>query len=295
MDWSEVLRVGHRVLNYELFEISGTPVTLMSIIVFAVIVAISWLISRALCRTIERAFAARGVDDPGTTAITLRLTDYLVMGVGVAWGLNNIGVNLGALFAAGAVFAVGIGFAMQNIVQNFVSGLILILERAIKPGDVLEVEGRVVRVVRMGIRTTVARTRDEEELIIPNSTLVQSTVKNYTLQDSLYRIRASVGVEYGSDMGQVREVLAQAAGGVEWRAALRDPLVFLKEFGNSAVLWEVSVWVEDPWGAQRSQSDLNDAIWWALRDSGITIAFPQVDVHFDPPVEESLQRLPRAS
>ena len=168
------------------------------------------------------------------------------------------------------------------------------MERAIKPGDVLEVEGQVVRVVKMGIRSTVARTRDEEELIIPNSTLVQSTVKNYTLQDSHYRIRGRVGVAYGSDMQEVRETLSRIAEEVDWRLEVREPLVFLKEFGDSSVVWEVSVWVSDPWGAQRSLSELNRAVWNGLQNDGITIAFPQLDVHFDPTVEESIQSLPKA-
>jgi potassium-dependent mechanosensitive channel len=113
------------------------------------------------------------------------------------------------LFAAGAVFAVGLGFAMQNIVQNFVSGVILMVERTIKPDDVLEVEGDIVRVQKMRIRATMVRTRNEEELIIPNSTLVQGAVKNYTLTDSRFLLGTVVGVTYGSDMQLVREVLTR--------------------------------------------------------------------------------------
>ena len=233
--------------------------------------------------------------DRGTIGVTQRLIHYVVMAFGLGLALDNLGVDLGALFAAGAVLAVGIGFAMQNIAQNFVSGVILLVERSIKPGDVLEVEGRVVQVEKMGIRSTVARTRDEEEIIIPNSTLVQNSVKNYTLRDSLYRLRASVGVEYGSDMRLVMQVLQGAAEGLDWRFANKDPVVHLVEFGDSSVNFEVSVWITDPWVAPGRRSLLHQAIWWALKDAGVVIAFPQLDVHFDPPVEESIQRMPRAS
>jgi len=99
------------------------------------------------------------------------------------------------------LFPVGLGFAMQNIAQNFVSGLILLVERAIKPGDIVEVEGRVVRVLKMGIRTTIARTRDDEEIIIPNASLVQSSVKNYTLEDSYFRISRTPTSGSGSELG----------------------------------------------------------------------------------------------
>ena len=294
MNLDEILRTADRILNTRLFEISGEPVNLVTIITFFIIVVLAWIASRLVRRWVEGAFQKRGVDR-GTTAVTTRLVHYTVMAVGLAMALQNVGVDLGALFAAGAILGIALGFAMQNIAQNFVSGLILLVERAIKPGDVLEVEGRVVMVEKMGIRTSVARTRDEEELIVPNSLLVQSTVKNYTLRDSLYRLRATVGVEYGSDMKQVMEVLREVASGLEWRFRGRDPMIFLTEFGNSSVNFEASVWMDDPWLSRRRHSEFMQEIWWALQEGGITIAFPQLDVHFDGVVEESLERLPRAS
>lgn len=287
LDWT-FLRAA---INSQLLTISGSVVTPATIGVFALIVALTWGLSRLARRTTARSLRARQVD-PGTVAITQRLLHYGVMAVGLAVALDNLGVNLAALFAAGAVFAVGIGFAMQNIAQNFVSGLILLVERSIKPGDVVEADGRVVTVSHMGIRATVARTRDEEEIIIPNSTLVQNAVKNYTYQDSVYRLRTTVGVTYGSDMKEVLEVLGSAAADVDWRIPSRDPVVLLREFSDSAVTFEVSVWMNDPWTAPRAHSALNQKVWWALKDAEITIAFPQLDVHFD---ESAIERLPRAS
>ena len=161
--------------------------------------------------------------------------------------------------------------------------------------DVLRVEGLLVRVVKMGIRATVVRSLDEEELIVPNSSIVQSTVTNYTLRDSLYRLRCPVGVVYASDMGLVKRTLEEVARDVPWRQTGKEPIVLLTEFGDSSVNFEVSVWMEDPWSVRRARSDVNERIWWALKDSGVTIAFPQLDVHFDPPVVDSLKGLARAS
>jgi small-conductance mechanosensitive channel len=175
---------------------------------------------------------------------------------------------------------VGVGFALQNILQNFVSGVILLAERTIKETDILEVNGRTIRVERIGTRATVARTRNDEQMIIPNSELVQSVVTNYTLRDSFHRVMTEVGVTYSSDMRQVRRVLEQSAASVEGRTLERDPVILLLEFGDSSVVWGVSVWSDDPWMAPRMRSDLNEAIWFGLRDAGITIAFPQLDVHF---------------
>ncbi len=295
IDPEGILSTLDRILNTRLFHLSGQEVNLVTLITFGVIVVATWMISRLVRRGVEQGFRSRGVKDPGTIGVTSRLLHYTIMAIGLAVALNTLGVNLAALFAAGAVLGIAIGFAMQNIVQNFVSGLILLVERTIKPGDVLEVEGRVVTVEKMGIRTSIARTRDEEELIVPNATLVQSTVKNYTLRDSLFRVRAPVGVKYDSDMRRVLEVLSGAAERVAERFEGREPLVLLREFGDSSVVWETSVWIQDPWRSQRVNSALNQAIWWALKDAGIVIAFPQMDVHLDPPVEEGVAGLSRVS
>ncbi|TVP77920.1 MAG: hypothetical protein EA352_02870 [Gemmatimonadales bacterium] len=287
----EIAALLHTVLNFELFTIGGdTPITPFTIVVVGLLVVLTWWASNVLQRALERTFRARGVEDLGTMAVTKRLLHYLVMAIGLSIAITQIGINLNALFAAGAIFAVGIGFAMQNIAQNFVGGLILLVERAIKPGDIVEVEGRVVRVLKMGIRTTIARTRDEEEIIIPNATLVQSTVTNYTLDDTEFRIRANVGVSYESDMKQVRATLMRAALIVEGRMEDREPVVLLTDFGDSTVDWQVSVWCNDAWRGPRLASALRESIWWALREDGIEIAFPQVDVHFDAPVEEAARR-----
>jgi small-conductance mechanosensitive channel len=247
-----------------------------------VIVLVSLWASKVVQRVVSGVLIRGGVTREDTLATTRRLLHYAVVIAGLAVALQTVGISLGTVFAAGAVAAVAIGFALQNILQNFVSGVILLAERSITETDVLEVEGTIVRIDKMGARAAVARTREEEELIIPNSILVQSTVRNLTLSDAIYRIRSRVGVAYSSDMREVERVLMDAALSLQGRAADREPAVLLMEFGDSSVVWEVSVWAEDPWSASVTRSDLNKAIWWALADAGITIAFPQVDVHFDP-------------
>lgn len=245
---------------------------------FLLVLATLWL-SRLAQGGLRRAFAIRGVTDAGTVGVATRLVRYAVVILGLGVGLQTLGVDLGALVAAGAFFAVALGFAMQNVAQNFVAGLILLTERTIKPGDVLEVEGRVVRVSGMGLRATVARTRDEEDIIIPNTTLVQNSVINYTLRDPTYRIHTKVGVSYDSDVPEVMQVLLQAAESVPERLPSHDPRVMFLEFGDSALQFDVSIWSQDPWGARGLRSSLNVQIWAALRDARIQVPFPQRDVH----------------
>lgn len=295
MDIRQRLEQFGQSLDIELFDIAGTTITLATLVVFLLILVITWILSLVLQRGIVRGFRMRGVTHDGTLGVTRRLTHYLVVLVGIGVGLQTVGINLSALFAAGAVFAIGVGFALQNLTQNFVSGVILLLERSIKPGDVLQVEGRMVKVVTMGIRSTLARTLDDEELIVPNGTLVQSAVTNYTARDDLYRIRCPVGVVYGTDMQLVEGVLERMAGELDWRFKGKDPVVLLTDFADSAVVWEVSVWIVEPWAHRRRRSDLNKAIWTTLKDAEIVIAFPQVDVHFDPPVNAALASMRNAS
>jgi small-conductance mechanosensitive channel len=178
---------------------------------------------------------------------------------------------------------------MQNIAQNFVSGVILLVERTIKPGDIIKIEGRMVKVTSMGLRATVTRTLDAEDLIIPNSLLVASTVLNLTLKDRIHRLRSTVGVSYDSDMAQVRAVLEETARELSWRVEDMEPVILMKDFGNSSVDFEVSVWVDDPFGRFVNISHLNTAIWFGLKEAGITIAYPQMDLHLDQPALEALR------
>lgn len=277
------------VVRTPLFEVADTEITLekliWSLLFLVFTLAVSWVARRA----IARAFRARGITDEGTVGVPQRLLHYAILIVGITIILHNLGLDLSALFAAGAVFAIAIGFAFQNIMQNFVSGVLLLLERAIKPGDVLSVDGTMARVVHMGLRSTVVRTLDEEELIVPNSNLVQSTVQNYTMRDSLMRLRAPVGVTYSSDVDRVFEVLAEAAASVPGQVQGHRPVVQLTLFGSSSIDFEVSIWIDKPWNQRRLRSQLNHAMWRGLREAGIVIAFPQLDVHFDEQVVEKLR------
>jgi len=262
--------------------------TVADLVLILAVVALAWILSVLVRAALTRAFQRRAPSDQGSQLVVKRLLHYVIMSVGFFLALNLAGFSLTSLFAAGAVFAVVIGFALQNLSENFVAGVILMVERSITPGDVLEVEGRVVRVIRMGIRATVARTRDDEDLIVPNSLLVTTTVKNYTLHDSLYRVRASVGVAYSSDIAKVRGVLESCARSFAGRHASKDPRVLLTEFAANAVKFEVSIWIEDPWHSAWLLSQLNEAVWSALKSAEIAIAFPQLDLHLDPEVLKAL-------
>lgn len=267
------------LLDRVLFVIGDSPVTIGSIVVFLAVVLGAYAFSALVQRTIRGWLRSRAKLDQGTAANSLRLLHYLILSVGLAVGLDTMGIDLSALLAAGAIVGVALGFAMQNIVQNFVSGVILLMERSISERHILEVDGEMVKVEHLGIRATVARTLDDEQLIIPNSTLVQSTVTNYTLAETQIRIRTRVGVAYASDVDAVFKVLAAVAETVRGRFAGKTPVVLLAEFGDSSIVFEVSIWIPNPWELRTMRSRLNHAIWRGLKDAGLTIAFPQLDLH----------------
>lgn len=141
------------VWSRTLFRVGEAPISLATVTTVLVILVGSVIISRLVQRAMRRAFKFRGVDGEGTARAAARLAHYGILLTGFALAIQTAGINLGTLFAAGAIFAVGLGFAMQRIAQNFVSGVILLVERSIKPGDVIEVSEGIVRVVEMGILT----------------------------------------------------------------------------------------------------------------------------------------------
>ena len=276
-----------------LFSIGETNVTwtrlVTAVTAFLISLVAARLVGALLNRVVERR--TKGVSK-GSLRSSIRLLQYALMVGGLLLGLQILGVHLAGLFAAGALFAVALGFAMQNVVSNFISGVILLLERSIKPGDIIEIGGQIVEIREMGIRAAIARTLDEEDLIIPSSRLVESTVRNYTLRDPISRLRVVVGVSYGSDMRLVRRILEETAAAIAWRRQDRDPVINMQAFGSSSVDFEVSVWFDDPWSRLRRSSDLHEAIWFALKDAGVTIAFPQMDVHLDDAVVDALGSKP---
>ena len=289
---TDMLRALQQVLDFRLFEMGGSVVTVATLLTAGLIFVITVVAASALSSFVSRSLLRRG-GKPGPVGTISTLLRYVVLLIGLGAALETAGINLAALFAAGALFAVALGFAMQSIAQNFVAGVILLVERSIQPGDVLQVEGKVVRVMDMGIRASVARTRDGEDLVVPNAVLIQTTVTNYTLKDAIYRIKVAVGVTYDSDMAVVKDTLMNVARKVSDTYAVEGqaPQVIMTEFGNHSVNWEVAIWVNDPWAARPAMSALHEAIWWVFQDAGIVIAFPQLDLHLDPPVTASLANL----
>jgi small-conductance mechanosensitive channel len=238
-------------------------------------------IYRLLLRTIDHRFRQEHQNDDATINIYKKVVRLVVMVPAILLAIHLMGVDLSSIFTAGGLLTLALAFAMRNISENLISGMMIRFESAISPGDVLETQGAMVRVKKVGFRATTARAKDEKDLLIPNSQLIQNRVANYTYRDSVCRVWTLVGVSYSSDLNKVREVLESVCEKMRGKSDQHAPEVLLTDFGESSVNYKISVWIENPWDSGPYKSDLNEAIWWGLKDAGIVIAFPQLDVHLD--------------
>jgi small-conductance mechanosensitive channel len=243
-----------------------------------VILAAYW-ISRMIQRIIVRSIK----NDKKAVHTYRTVVRYVVMPLGFVMALHIMGLNLSTFFHTGGLLAIAAAFAMKDIANNIVSGFILKAERLIKPGDVLEshTHGVMIKVEKIGFRGIVAKTKDSKNVLVPNSEFIQSWIANYKYENTLCQVWALIGVAYSSDLKKVRQVFEQTCNKMDCLSDLREPEILLLGFGESAVNYKVSVWIETPWISGQVKSELNEAVWWALKEAGIEIAFPQLDVHLD--------------
>ncbi len=266
----EPLLFGFRVGRFELSLVALAAAVGVAIATFYV--------GRWVRTSLRDRVLARLSSDPGLRSSMASLAYYVVVVLGLLIAVSVAGFDLTNLAIIAGALSVGIGFGLQNIVNNFVSGLILLFERPIKVGDVVEYQGRWAEVLEIRVRSTVVRTYDRAELIVPNSELVSSTVTNWTHSDFRVRIILPVGVAYGSDTALVRDLLLQAVTEQPKTYAEPAPYVLFREFGDSALGFEVRFYTHLD-NYLTIQSDVRFRIDELFREHGVTIPFPQRDVH----------------
>ena len=254
----------------------------------ALVILAAYAGMRIMVRGIDRHFKVSDHSDDAAIRTYKRICRYGVLTVGFLIALHVAGVKLTSVFTTSGLVAVALGFALKDVAENYVAGLIIKTEESIKHGDVLDIDGLMAKVKTVGIRDTIVRTKYDSDILIPNSLLVQGKIGNYTLRDSLCRVWTAVGVSYSSDLKQVREILEGVCTNFDGISSQHAPVVLLTDFGDSSVNYQVFVWTEDPWNIRTLKSKLNEAVWWGLKDAGIEIAFPQLDVHLDKSLEAKL-------
>ncbi len=222
---------------------------------------------------------ARSALDAGARYAAVTLFRYVLIIIGMVWLLGRLGMPWSKLQWLVAALSVGLGFGLQEIVANFVSGLIILFERPIRVGDLVTIDTVTGRVVRMTIRATVIETADKQEVLIPNKAIITGRVTNWTLSDTESRITLPVGVAYGTDLTRVPETLLSAAREVPHIADDPAPSVAFVRFGESSVDFELRCFVADIFQRGEATLALALAVDRALHEAGIEIPFPQRDLH----------------
>ena len=263
-------------------------VSLGDLLAFAIVVWLTVLVSQALRAILEEDVFARITLRRGIAAALSSLAHYTVLLVGFLLGLGALGIDLTRITILAGALGVGVGFGLQNVVNNFVSGLILLFERPIQVGDSVQLGTLVGEVKRIGIRSSTVRTWEGAEVIVPNASLVSDQVTNWTLSDRMRRIDFDVGVGYGADPHRVVAILAETARANPGILPDPAPVVLFLGFGDSSLNFQVRAWTArfEEW--VRTHSELGLAVHAALKEAGIEIPFPQRDVHIvrDPAAPE---------
>jgi potassium efflux system protein len=282
MSWADVWRVVTETFHYRLFSLGSANISLSALLQVVLFLAIAYALSRGLRGVLKRL--QRSQRATGALYTLDRLTHYVVIIIGFFIGLSSIGIDFTAFAVVAGALGIGVGLGLQQLVANFFSGIVLLLDRSFTVGDFVELSnGLRGEVKRINIRTTLLTTTDGVDIVVPNSEFVNGQVINWTLNDESSRFHVPFGVAYGSDKNLVREAGLEAARTVP--EGLLDPdkssAVWFVGFGDSSLNFELVVWVHA--GAVRRPASTVAQLLWELHSAligkGIEIPFPQRDLH----------------
>jgi small-conductance mechanosensitive channel len=286
------------VWRYELTSVDDRPITVGKIIAAVLLLIIGYFLSKRLTLQMGRQLQLRFAVDEAVVFAWQQIVHYLLLVLLLLFVLHLVRIPLTFFTVIGGALAIGVGFGSQTIVNNFLSGLILMLERPIKIGDIVEVEQVSGTVEWVGARSTRIKTFDNLRLVVPNSAILQNKIINWSLTDDIVRREISIGVMYGSPVRQVEKLLMQTADEHRLVEHYPEPQVFFEEFGDSALIFVLLIWVslvrtgKSQSNLKRIESDIRFRIEELFRQESIIIAYPQRDLHIDSlkPIEVRLKQ-----
>ena len=231
---------------------------------------------------LESRFLPRTLGDESVSPIPARLITYIILGLGIFIILDSVGINLTTLQILAGAIGVGVGFGLQRLFLDFFAGMVLLGEKSLSPGHIVEIDGEIGTVKKLGFRSFVVETLDHVSLVVPNSALVEKKLVNYTRDGELVRITVPVPVSYSSEPREVEKALLVAGKRLEEKMdTMILPRVFFDGFGDSSLNFTLAIWVNLDSARQlvAIRTELRYLIWDSLKEHGITVPFPQVDVH----------------
>ncbi len=282
----KVIKKIQDILEYKIIELDGFSLSIYHVILVVAVIIITRTLLWAIKKMIHREALKQKVGE-GRQHALFQIVKYFIIVIAMVIVLESLGVKITILLAGSAALLVGLGFGLQQIFNDFVSGLILLFEGTIKVGEVIEIEGIVGRVIRIGLRTSEIETRDNIMMLIPNSKFTSEKVINWSHTRKYTRFKINVGVAYGSDSKLVKKVLLECAGNHSFVAKKPEPAVRFIDFGESALSFELLFFSENMFRIEKVKSDIRFIVDRKFRDNGIHIPFPQRDLHIiSEPVSE---------
>lgn len=271
------------VWNFEAFIVDGQPITVRKIINGIALFVVGWFISGTIANGMKKRVFSR-FDLDASLQHTLRtMTFYFLLTLLTLFVLNLLNIPVTVFTVLGGAIALGVGLGSQNIVNNFISGLVIMMERPIKVGDIIKVGNLIGTVEYIGARSTRIKSLDNTHMVVPNSSFLEQNILNWTLSDKVVRMDIAVGVAYGSHTKKVEELLKLATEDIEAVLRFPAPSVLFSEFGSSSLDFELHFWmrITDLPQIYLLRSELRHKINTLFLENGITIAFPQKDIHLD--------------
>lgn len=278
IDFFRQLTEAWKIISTPFLEMGDAKISLWSLIVSTAIILVAIRLSKILSHWVRKILESKAVDSGVQDSIG-RFISIGVMALGVIMAMDVMGISLSSLAALGAVLMVGIGFGLQNITQNFISGLIILIERPVKIGDVVKLGFTSGKVVEIRVRSTVIQTRDDVSIIVPNSKIIAEEVINESFPSSRIRLHVAVGVAYGSDLATVQKVLLEAAKNHRLVLPEPSPVAVFQSFSDSSLDFDLRFWTEELWDSDLVASEVRLKIDSLFREHQIQIPFPQRDVH----------------
>ena len=260
------------------FHLGHHSITVLELVEVVAVMLAARVLLALLRRGLRRAKRVSAMDE-GKRFIIRRLVTSAVWTAAALMVLSIFGVDLTALWAGSAALLVGVGIGLQGFFNDVVSGFVLLFEGGVAVGNVLDIDGKLVRVERIDLRSTRVVTVAGELIVLPNAKVAGEAVVNLSQGDRAMRIRVNVGVAYGSDVDLVTRLLAEAMSEQPEVLASPEPAVFFQDFADSSLNFSVMGWLDDPWDRMAIQSRVRTAIDAKFREHGVTIPFPQRDLH----------------
>jgi len=265
----------NEIVNFSIFEIDGYTLKISTIIILTLFILFTAVLLKILKRVIYRS----NKFDSAKKFSIYNLCKYFIIFFSIITSLQILGFDLSVLMAGSAALLVGIGFGLQNVFSDFISGIIILVDASVKVNDVIELNGLVGSVKEINFRTTTVMTRDEKYIIIPNSDLTSSQLINWTHSQVTSRFEVEVGVDYNSDINSVMKLLLEAVS--RHQKVLKTPAPFVRftEFGDSSLNFTVLFWSDDIFRIENVKSEIRVEIFNLFKENNIQIPFPQRVLH----------------